>query len=146
MAPLAPVAGALVLSLAFVYYYRLDNDAQRVGFAREMHHRAVEALRQAAVLKRRGFAQLELAGFFSRFVEGLSKEFCDGLQVEDDIAMNAALRENLFVTIICVVNRIPVFLVGKPGSSKTLTMKVLQDNLQVRPPPPPPTTFLVANQ
>ena len=50
--------------------------------------------------------------------------------VEDGIAMNEALRENLFVTAVCVLNKIPVFLVGKPGSSKTLTMQVLTSNMQ----------------
>ena len=41
------------------------------------------------------------------------------------IAMNQALVENLFVVIICILNKIPIFVVGKPGSSKTLTMQVI---------------------
>jgi hypothetical protein len=41
--------------------------------------------------------------------------------MEDDIALNLTLKENLFVTIICILNRVPVFLVGKPGTSKSIT-------------------------
>jgi len=34
------------------------------------------------------------------------------------------------VAITCIANMIPVFIVGKPGSSKTLTLQVIQSNLQ----------------
>jgi len=44
--------------------------------------------------------------------------------------MNFALMENLYVTVLCILNRIPIFVVGKPGSSKTLTMQVIGGNLQ----------------
>ena len=52
---------------------------------------------------------------------------CLNMEVEENIAMNAALTENLFVSTVCVLNKIPVFIVGKPGSSKTLTMQVFSD-------------------
>jgi hypothetical protein len=39
--------------------------------------------------------------------------------------MNGALLENVFVLMVCILNRIPVFLVGKPGSSKSLSMKLI---------------------
>ena len=35
-----------------------------------------------------------------------------------------ALAENCFVGLVCVLNRLPLFLVGKPGSSKTLAVQV----------------------
>ena len=44
--------------------------------------------------------------------------------------MSASLEENLFVSIIGILNKIPVFLVGKPGTSKTLTLQILASNLQ----------------
>jgi E3 ubiquitin-protein ligase RNF213 len=31
------------------------------------------------------------------------------------IAENSALLENVFVTLVCILNKIPVFIVGKPG-------------------------------
>lgn len=43
--------------------------------------------------------------------------------------MNEALVENLFVVVVCLLTKCPVFVVGKPGSSKTLTMQVLATNL-----------------
>ena len=46
-----------------------------------------------------------------------------------NIAKNAALRENVFMMAICVELRIPLFLVGKPGSSKSLAKSIIQDSM-----------------
>jgi hypothetical protein len=40
------------------------------------------------------------------------------------------LKENLFMMIICVELRIPLFLVGKPGSSKSLAKTIVDDAMQ----------------
>jgi hypothetical protein len=46
------------------------------------------------------------------------------------IALNQALSENLFVIIVCILNKIPIFVVGKPGTSKTLAIQIIASNLQ----------------
>lgn len=43
----------------------------------------------------------------------------------DDIARNKALKENVFMMVICIELRIPLFLVGKPGSSKSLAKTIV---------------------
>lgn len=53
----------------------------------------------------------------------LQAKFAGGMNLEEGIALNAALVENLFVVVVCILNKIPVFVVGKPGSSKTLAMQ-----------------------
>lgn len=47
-----------------------------------------------------------------------------------NIAMNKALKENVFMMIICIENRIPLFLVGKPGSSKSLSKSMVIDAMK----------------
>ena len=49
--------------------------------------------------------------------------------VGPNIAKNAALRENVFIMVICIELRIPLFLVGKPGSSKSLAKSIIQDSM-----------------
>ena len=66
-----------------------------------------------------------MEGILSR----MQRRFGENLIVDEDIAMNQALMENLFVVVVCILNRIPVFVVGKPGSSKTLTLQVIASNL-----------------
>ena len=53
----------------------------------------------------------------------------DHMVVGPNIAKNAALRENVFIMVICIELRIPLFLVGKPGSSKSLAKSIIQDSM-----------------
>lgn len=52
------------------------------------------------------------------------------LDLEENIALNQALCENVFMMVICIELRIPLFVVGKPGSSKSLAKTIVQDNMQ----------------
>lgn len=54
----------------------------------------------------------------------------DSMQLGDNIARNAALRENVFMMVICVELRIPLFLVGKPGSSKSLAKAIISESMR----------------
>ena len=47
-----------------------------------------------------------------------------------NIATNKALKENVFMMIICIENRIPLFVVGKPGSSKSLSKSMVIDAMK----------------
>ncbi len=47
------------------------------------------------------------------------------LQQMTNIARNSALLENVFMMIICIELRIPLFIVGKPGSSKSLAKSIV---------------------
>ena len=46
------------------------------------------------------------------------------------IAKNRALLENLFSLYFCTVNKIPLIICGKPGSTKSLSQKLLQNALK----------------
>jgi len=50
--------------------------------------------------------------------------------MDNNIARNAALRENVFMMAICVELRIPLFLVGKPGSSKSLAKSIISQSMR----------------
>ena len=56
--------------------------------------------------------------------------FIDELELPTTIAKNDALKENVWMMSICMELRIPLFLVGKPGSSKTLAKTVVVDVMQ----------------
>ncbi|XP_076818192.1 E3 ubiquitin-protein ligase rnf213-alpha-like [Clavelina lepadiformis] len=60
------------------------------------------------------------------------KVFINAVELEKDIAKNEALRENVFMIVVCAEMRIPLFLVGKPGSSKSLAKTVVTDAMQGR--------------
>ncbi len=54
----------------------------------------------------------------------------DNMHLGNNIAKNAALRENVFMMAICVELRIPLFLVGKPGSSKSLAKAIISESMR----------------
>ena len=54
----------------------------------------------------------------------------NSLKIPDNVALNTALRENVFMMAICIELRIPLFLVGKPGSSKSLAKTILSTSMQ----------------
>ena len=62
--------------------------------------------------------------FFSTRCQEL---FLNNVDLGDNIARNQALKENLFMMIMCIELRIPLFLVGKPGSSKSLAKTIVDD-------------------
>jgi hypothetical protein len=51
--------------------------------------------------------------------------------------LNEALSENLFLSVVCILNKIPLFLVGKPGTSKTLALQIAASNLLGKSSPVP---------
>ncbi|XP_076077139.1 uncharacterized protein LOC143047776 [Mytilus galloprovincialis] len=45
-------------------------------------------------------------------------------------ALNAALQENVFMLLVCILCKVPIFLVGKPGCSKSLSIQLIRSNLR----------------
>ncbi|XP_071075531.1 E3 ubiquitin-protein ligase RNF213 isoform X3 [Desmodus rotundus] len=56
--------------------------------------------------------------------------FLEGVPLRKTIARNLALKENVFMMVVCIELRIPLFLVGKPGSSKSLAKTIVADAMQ----------------
>ncbi|XP_055264373.1 E3 ubiquitin-protein ligase RNF213 isoform X3 [Moschus berezovskii] len=56
--------------------------------------------------------------------------FLNGVSLRKTIARNLALKENVFMMVICIELKIPLFLVGKPGSSKSLAKTIVADAMQ----------------
>jgi len=49
------------------------------------------------------------------------------LDRQQSIAQNTALTENVFLMAVCTQLRIPLFIVGKPGTSKSLAKSIIGD-------------------
>ena len=135
------LVSAALVSLALVYYYRLSREEHREQFWTKMG--VIDSVRQEAhrssfeaPAQKKGSSyrynekENRYSSYFSEVVNNKQNSFCEQLDVGEGIALNNALTENLFVSIVCILNRVPVFLVGKPGTSKTLTMQIIASNLQ----------------
>ena len=69
---------------------------------------------------------------FLRFPENEIKRITLEMSIEKGkgIALNRALRENLFTCFICIDNNIPLIIVGKPGTGKSLSFQILYNTLK----------------
>ncbi|XP_060084373.1 E3 ubiquitin-protein ligase rnf213-alpha-like [Ylistrum balloti] len=63
-------------------------------------------------------------------IEKCQDVFLENVQLGKNIAHNQALKENVFMMVTCIELRIPLFLVGKPGSSKSLAKTVVNNAMQ----------------
>jgi hypothetical protein len=52
------------------------------------------------------------------------------IDVDKGIALNRSLIENLFTSFVCIVNRIPLIIVGKPGEGKSLTIQTVNNTMK----------------
>ena len=66
---------------------------------------------------------------FYQIIQEVQMQFTTHMNVDEGIALNEDLCENLFMILISVLNQIPIFLIAKPGSSKSLAMGLVQSNL-----------------
>jgi hypothetical protein len=54
------------------------------------------------------------------------------MELTSDIAVNQAIKENIFAIIPCIINKIPIFICGKPGCSKSLAITLIFSNFKGR--------------
>ena len=69
---------------------------------------------------------------FIKFPESEIKKITEQMYIEKSkgIALNRALRENLFTIFMCITNNVPLIIVGKPGTSKSLSFQILYNTMK----------------
>lgn len=110
---------AIVLALAHCYQSRLQEAQTRETFSKLITSR----FRKEPTLQFQDES-------FEAIVRVEQEEYIARMELPEGTANNAALRENVFVILVCILNKIPVFVVGKPGCSKSLSMQVIRSNLR----------------
>ena len=102
---------AINLAIYICYYIRVSNKKLREKFAEKL----------TEVFKYRNFLDIPL----------LEMEFItDNIDIPKGIAKNKALTENIF-SLFCAINaRIPLFIVGKPGCSKSLSVQLIYKSMK----------------
>ncbi|XP_040977593.1 E3 ubiquitin-protein ligase rnf213-alpha-like [Aquila chrysaetos chrysaetos] len=70
------------------------------------------------------------ASLLQQEIELCQQVFLDNVSVPKATACNSALRENIFMMVVCMDLRVPLFLVGKPGSSKSLSKTIAVDAME----------------
>jgi hypothetical protein len=103
---------ALLLTIGVVYYLRL-GPTYRVRFLGGLENIATESLEQL---------KLDTA------LEDAMQQILDETEVPQGIARTTGLKENVFMTFVCALSRVPLIIIGPPGSSKTLSVNIVTGN------------------
>ena len=117
---------AVVLTLGYCYHSRL-NRADRARYRARVCD--IWAGLDHEALDTAWLAMGSAEGLMS-LLEETQDRFVSQMQLDAGIALNEALRENLFMLLVSIMNQIPILIVGKPGCSKSLAMDVLKNNLK----------------
>ena len=98
------------LSLFMCYYIRIINSKKREELAKKID---------------------EILKFdFMEYPLKLENELADNIILDKGIAKNRALLDNLFSIFVCLNNKIPVFICGKAGCSKSLSFSLLYQSMK----------------
>jgi ABC-type transport system involved in cytochrome bd biosynthesis fused ATPase/permease subunit len=103
---------SIILSIFVCYYLRITDMKTRKEFAKKMDEILNDCDRA-----------------FKSFMEIPLKEekfILKNIKLEKGIASNRALLDNIFSLFIAINNKVPIFIVGKPGCSKSLSVHLIQ--------------------
>ena len=100
---------SVIVAIGLVYYFRLD-----------------EHFRKEFSTKLDTKFGLKFVAILNNYVDG----FVNVVKIPPGIAKTKALKENLFATLICTMSKIPLIIVGAPGTSKTLSFNLAISNIK----------------
>ena len=103
------------ISLYLCYYMRLTKKENREEFSKIM----------SKVFQNNNYDDFD----FENIPNREQKYIADNIEMEKGIAKNKALLNNIFTLFVCVNSKIPLFIVGKPGCSKSLSVQLLYKSM-----------------
>ena len=111
---------SIVLALAHCYQSRLPSANLREEYRKEMS--------QLFLLENHPLSET----YIKQIVRVEEEEYLARMELPPGTAKNEALRENVFIILVSLLNYLPVFVVGKPGCSKSLSVQIIRSNLRGR--------------
>ncbi|CAF0841320.1 unnamed protein product [Didymodactylos carnosus] len=114
---LSDIRRAGLIALLLCYYFRLVTSDQKSKYVNII---------EKVLIKVSGGKQVNIENFLKKE----EMDIVNRMELPKGTAANRALRENIFATLSCIINRIPIVLCGKPGCSKTSAVQIIISNLK----------------
>jgi len=92
----------MLVSVAIVYYLRLDSAARNI-FVKKLSSLPTEMDEECGLLDALGSAMNTVV---------------EATEIPEGISLTSGLKENIFVTLVCTLARVPLMIIGPPGCSK----------------------------
>ncbi|CAB4443214.1 unnamed protein product [Rhizophagus irregularis] len=107
-----------VLALSLCYHSRLHKQELRKKYRHEMEQ----------ILQNHKINIGE--NMFAKIIREEQEDYINRMRCPPNVAKNEALLENVLTTIVCILTRIPVFIIGEAGTSKSLAIRLIISNLR----------------
>jgi hypothetical protein len=107
-----------VLALSLCYQSRLYEQDLRKQYRHEMGQ---------ILQKHKAYVGEDM---FAEIIRDEQEDYINRMQCPPNTAHNEALLENVLVMTVCILTKIPLFLIGAPGSSKSLAIRLISSNLR----------------
>ena len=115
---------SMLLAVAHCYHFRLGEEGKH---DRKLFRYLIEVLLRDSLLSA-DRPKWKTMGWFEVVLKRKMQWFIDAMKpLPAGVADNAALQENIFMMVVCILNKIAIMVVGKPGSSKTLATQLIRD-------------------
>ena len=99
------------LAIYICYYLRISDRDLRKNFVKEIN-------------------EIFIFKDFLKLPQLEEKFIADNIQIDKGIAKNKALLENVFSIFSAINTKIPIFIVGKPGCSKSLSVQLINKSMK----------------
>ncbi|UJR36511.1 hypothetical protein I4U23_029232 [Adineta vaga] len=109
-----------LIALLLCYYFRLSSPIDRKEYADQ-----IEETLKSVLINRS-----HIANYLVKFLDVEQNKLIQRMILPPGTAKNRALKDNIFVLLVCIINRIPVIICGKPGCSKTSAVQIVISNLK----------------
>ena len=104
---------SLNMTLYLCYYLRLNDKKDRQELADDL---------------KKFFQNNNFLSIPEFQVKKITEKMC--IEKNKGIALNRALRENLFTIFVCIINKVPLIIIGKPGTSKSLSFQIVYNTMK----------------
>ena len=138
---------SIICSIYLCYYIRLTDDEIRSNFEAELSPILLKLVNYENIIDEKGddlidkIKNEELKNEIYTRPEEIIKKFSDFLRIEQDyiidqieldkgIGKNALLKENVFLLFLSVITNIPLIIIGKPGTGKSLSAQLLNKSMR----------------
>ena len=139
---------SIICSIYLCYYIRLTNQEIRFNFEQRLRPILLKLVNQKDMEEKGGSLMeqiinkdllLEMNDI--KYPTETVKDFSDFLKIEQDflieqidldkgIGKNTLLKENLFLLFLSVVTNIPLIIIGKPGTGKSLSAQLIYKSMR----------------
>jgi len=133
---------SIICSIYICYYIRLTDEDRRGNFENKLRSILLEIANIYSENKEEeNKNQIRYEKLHNEFKEKNTLSFCELLRIEEDflldqinpdtgIGRNQLLKENSFLLFVSIVTQIPLIIIGKPGTGKSLSAQLIYNSMR----------------